>query len=172
MGQARRPAPDLRFAGHAAKSIALEIFRKIAEACAALNVQLVLSLGGGLEPERLGALSGDPLVVNFAPQLELVKRASVVITHAGLNTVLESLAEGVPLVCIPLGNDQPGVASRVKTHGAGVVIPPRRASVARLRSAVRTVLENDSYRLAARNFRLQCPRSTGSSRLRTSSKTR
>lgn len=130
----------------------LEIFRKIAEACANLNVQLVISLGGGLEPDRLGTLGGDPLVVRFAPQLELVKRASVVITHAGLNTVLESLAVGVPLVCIPLGNDQPGVASRVATHGAGVVVPPRRASVARLRSAVRTVLENDSYRRAARKL--------------------
>jgi zeaxanthin glucosyltransferase len=130
----------------------LEIFRKIAEACAELNVQLVISLGGGLEPERLGALNGDPLVVRFAPQLELVKRASVVITHAGLNTVLESLAEGVPLVCIPLGNDQPGVASRVATHGAGFVVPPRKASAERLRSAVRAVLKNDSYRSAARRL--------------------
>jgi zeaxanthin glucosyltransferase len=130
----------------------LDIFRKIAEACAGLNVQLVISLGGGLDPDRLGNLSGDPVVVRFAPQLELVKRASLVITHAGLNTVLESLAEGVPLVCIPLGNDQPGVASRVATHGAGIVVPPRRASAERLRSAVRAVLENDSYRSAARRL--------------------
>jgi MGT family glycosyltransferase len=97
-------------------------------------------------------VSGDPLVVRFAPQLELVKRASLVITHAGLNTVLESLAEGVPLVCIPLGNDQPGVASRVATHRAGVVVPPRKASTERLRSAVREVLEDESYRNAARQL--------------------
>jgi zeaxanthin glucosyltransferase len=130
----------------------LGIFRKIAEACAGLKVQLVISLGGGLEPDRLCNLSGDPLVVRFAPQLELVKRASLVITHAGLNTVLESLAEGVPLVCIPLGNDQPGVASRVATHGAGVVVSPRKASAKRLRSAVREVLEDESYRNAARQL--------------------
>ncbi|MEI9968577.1 MAG: nucleotide disphospho-sugar-binding domain-containing protein [Terracidiphilus sp.] len=130
----------------------LDIFRKIAEACAGLNVQLVISLGGGLEPDRLGNLSGDPLMVKFAPQLELVKRASLVITHAGLNTVLESLVEGVPLVCIPLGNDQPGVASRVATHGAGIVIPPRKASAERLRAAVCAVLEDKSYRNAARKL--------------------
>jgi zeaxanthin glucosyltransferase len=129
-----------------------DIFRKIAQACAELNVQLVISLGGGLEPDRLGALSGNPLVVRFAPQLEIVKRASVVITHAGVNTVLESLSEGVPLVCIPLGNDQPGVAARVKARGAGIVVPPRSANAKRLRSAVRAVLENDSYRLAARKI--------------------
>ncbi len=71
-----------------------EIFRAIADGCAGLPVQLVISLGGGLDPERLGAPSGDPVVVKYAPQLEIVKRADVVITHAGLNTTLESLAEG------------------------------------------------------------------------------
>ena len=129
-----------------------EKFRMIADACAALDVQLVMSLGGGLDQEQLGTLSGNPLVVNYAPQLDLVKRASVVITHAGLNTVLESLAEGIPLVCIPLGNDQPGVAARVKARGAGIVVPPRRVDAKRLRSAVQTILENDSYRLAARKI--------------------
>lgn len=129
-----------------------EKFRIIAEACAPLGVQLVMSLGGGLDREQLGDLSGDPLVVNYAPQLEIVKRASVVITHAGLNTVLESLSEGVPLVCIPLGNDQPGVAARVKAHGAGLVVPPRRVNPGRLRAAVQAVIENDSYRRAARKI--------------------
>ena len=63
------------------------IFRTIAEACAGLHAQLVISLGGGLDPARLGSLPGDPLVVRYAPQLEIVKRAAAVITHAGLNTV-------------------------------------------------------------------------------------
>lgn len=127
-----------------------EIFRKIAEACAGLPVQLVISLGGGIDPDRLGALSGDPLVVRYAPQLEIVKRAAVVITHAGINTALESLSEGVPLVCIPIGNDQPGVASRVAMRGAGLVVPWHRLTAKRLRSAVLTVLEDESYRHAAR----------------------
>ena len=65
------------------------IFRTITDACAGLGVQLLISLGGGLDPARLGKLAGDPLVVRFAPQLEILKRAALVITHAGLNTVLE-----------------------------------------------------------------------------------
>jgi UDP:flavonoid glycosyltransferase YjiC (YdhE family) len=125
------------------------IFRTIAEACAGLDAQLVISLGGGLDPARLGALAGDPIVVRYAPQLEIVKRAALVITHAGLNTVLESLAEGVPLVALPLGNDQPGVAARVKARGAGVVIPQQKLTVKKLRTAVRTVLEDGKYRAAA-----------------------
>jgi zeaxanthin glucosyltransferase len=89
-------------------------------------------------------------VVKYAPQLEIVKRAAAVITHAGLNTTLESLAEGVPLVCIPLGNDQPGVAARVAARGACVVVPRRKLNAKRLRSAVRAVLKDEQYRCAAR----------------------
>ena len=126
------------------------VFRTIAGACAGLDAQLAISLGGGLDPARLGTLAGDPIVVRYAPQLEIVKRAAVVITHAGLNTVLESLAEGVPLVALPLGNDQPGVAARVAARGAGVVIPRRKLTAKRLRSAVQAVLGEERYRNAAR----------------------
>jgi UDP:flavonoid glycosyltransferase YjiC (YdhE family) len=128
------------------------IFRTIASACAGLHAQLVISLGGGLDPARLGILPGDPLVVRYAPQLEILKRAAAVITHAGLNTVLESLAEGVPLVALPLGNDQPGVASRVRARGAAVVIPQQKLTPGKLRSALQTVLENPAYRDSARKL--------------------
>jgi UDP:flavonoid glycosyltransferase YjiC (YdhE family) len=125
------------------------IFKTIAEACTGLNVQLVLSLGGGLDPARLQSLPGDPIVVRYAPQLELLKQAAAVITHAGLNTVLESLAEGVPIVAIPLGNDQPGVAARIAARGAGIVLSPARLSPTRLRAALQAVLQQQSYRTAA-----------------------
>lgn len=125
------------------------IFQTIAEACAGLNAQLVISLGGGLQPAALGKLAGDALVVHFAPQPELLKRAAIVITHAGLNTVLESLSEGVPMVAVPLGNDQPGVAARLKARGACVVVSRYRFSSARLRKAVLLVLRDARYREAA-----------------------
>jgi zeaxanthin glucosyltransferase len=129
-----------------------DIFRTIAAACASLPVQLVMSLGAGIDRERLGVLPGDPIVVKYAPQLDLIKRATAVITHAGINTALESLAEGVPLVCIPIGNDQPGVAARVAARGAGVVVPRQKLNVKRLHAAVRKVLENDSYLNAAQKL--------------------
>jgi zeaxanthin glucosyltransferase len=125
------------------------IFRTIADACAGLDLQLLISLGGGLDLTGLGRLAGDPLVVRYAPQLEILKRAALVITHAGLNTVLESLSEGVPMVAVPLGNDQPGVAARVKAHGAGVVVPLRRLNRNSLRKAVMLVLQDTRYREAA-----------------------
>jgi MGT family glycosyltransferase len=138
-----------------------QIFRVIASACADLPVQLVISLGGGIDQARLGVLAGDPIVVKYAPQLDLIKRSAVVITHAGINTALESLAEGVPLVCIPLGNDQPGVASRVKSRGAGVVVPPRGLTAKRLHSAVLAVLQEESYRNAARKLQTSMQQTDG-----------
>ena len=126
------------------------IFRTIAEACAGLDAQLVIALGGGLDPATLADPPGKPLVVRYAPQLEILKRAALVITHAGINTVLESLAEGVPLVAVPLGNDQPGMAARVKARGAGVGVPRQRLNPATLRRAVLQVLRETSFRDAAR----------------------
>jgi MGT family glycosyltransferase len=137
------------------------IFRTIATACSTLPAQLVLSLGGGLIPEQLGPLPGDPIVVSYAPQLQLLKRASTVITHAGLNTVLESLAEGVPLVALPQGNDQPGVAARIAARRAGIVIPHSKLNPTRLREAIHQTLNHPTYRTAARSIQSEMQKIDG-----------
>lgn len=141
-----------------------EIFRAIAAACADLPAQLVISLGGGLDPQRLGTLPGDPVVVGYAPQLEILKQAALVITHGGLNTVLESLAEGVPLVVIPLGNDQPGVAARVRARGAGLVVSRRALAANKLRPAIEAVLNDRKFRQSAASLKAAMSRVDGLSR--------
>jgi zeaxanthin glucosyltransferase len=55
----------------------------------------------------------------------------------------------VPLICIPLGNDQPGVAARVAAHQAGIIVPRGKLTVERLRSAIVAVLSEERYRAAA-----------------------
>ena len=89
------------------------VFHKIAEACEELNAQLVISLGGAIDSNCFHELPGNPLVLNYVPQLELLKKVTLTITHGGMNTVLECLSNGVPMVVIPIANDQPGIASRV-----------------------------------------------------------
>ena len=128
------------------------VFHEIAAACAELDVQLVISKGRSAA-ETSQPLPGGPLVVPFAPQLELVRRSALVITHAGMNTVLEALAQGVPLVAVPITNDQPGVAARVARSGAGEVVPLRRLTARRLRAAVVRVLSQPSYRREAERLR-------------------
>jgi zeaxanthin glucosyltransferase len=78
-----------------------DVFRTIVAAVPKHKAtQLVLSIGNVLRPEQIGPLPKNAFVVNHAPQLELLKKASVCITHAGFNTVLEALTQGVPQVSI------------------------------------------------------------------------
>jgi MGT family glycosyltransferase len=123
-----------------------EIFRCIASACEELDAQLVISLGGADSPDSLPELPGSPLVVGYAPQLELLKKTTLTITHAGLNTALESLSNGVPMVAIPITNDQPGVAARLAWTGAGEFVPLSRLNVPKLRAVIQQVLTEDSYK--------------------------
>jgi MGT family glycosyltransferase len=128
-----------------------EVFRMIATACAGVDAQLLFSLGGGLSRAALGPLPGQPLVVDYVPQRALLRRAMLTINCAGLNTTLDSLTCGVPLVAIPVGEDQPGVAVRIARANVGRIVPIERASVTALRDAIHTVLEDPQYRTAARD---------------------
>ena len=129
-----------------------DMFATIAEAVAPLNVQLVISLGSAdQDAASLAArCPGDPVVVPVAPQLQLLDRATLAITHAGLNTALESLARGVPMVAIPITNDQPGVARRLEWLGLADVVLPRHLTAPRLRAAVERMLGDPGYRARAR----------------------
>jgi MGT family glycosyltransferase len=117
------------------------------------DVQVVLSVGKNISPENLGRIPSNTIVVRSAPQIELLKRAALCITHAGLNTVLESLAHGVPMVAMPIGYDQPGVAARIAHHGAGEFIELDELTTKRLRGLIKKVLHDPSYRERANYFR-------------------
>ena len=67
-------------------------------------------------------------------------------THAGLNTTLEALAQGVRLVAIPITNDQPGVAARILASGTGLFLPLAQLNAEALRGLVDEVLGTPSYR--------------------------
>lgn len=122
------------------------VFCMIADACMELDAQIVISLGGGLDPKEFQNLPGSPIVVKYAPQLELLQRASLNITHAGLNTTLESLSYGVPMVAIPVTDDQPGIAARIAWTGAGEFVMLSQLSVSKLRGAIKRVLTKESYK--------------------------
>jgi MGT family glycosyltransferase len=129
------------------------VYTHILEAVEPLeDVQVVLSVGKNINPESLGPIPSNTIVVRSAPQIELLKRAALCITHAGLNTALESLAHGVPMVAIPIGYDQPGTAARIAHHGTGDFIEVDELTTDRLRSLIEKVLHDLSYRERADYF--------------------
>ena len=127
-----------------------EIFECIAKSCLSLDVQLVISLGN---PQAQPIdLPGDPIVVPFAPHQKLIERSKVVVTHAGMNTVLTALGCGVPLVAIPITNEQPGIASRLARTKAGKMLQLSKLNEITLRTAISEVLSESSYRIKAQQL--------------------
>jgi zeaxanthin glucosyltransferase len=141
-----------------------DCFRIMAEACAGLDVQLVLSLG---KPGNTGDLKlpGNPIIRGYVPQLELLARAAVTITHAGMNTTMHSMHFGVPAVAVPLAHDQPAIAARLARTGAGLVLASSRFTPTRLRATVAELLPDSSaYRLRARFLQQRIASSGGVAR--------
>jgi zeaxanthin glucosyltransferase len=140
----------------------LDVFRAIVAGLAKhKDVQLVLSIGDQLDPNQLGPVPNNAIIVKRAPQLELLKQTSVCITHAGLNTVLESLAQGVPQVAIPVGNDQPGVAARIAQKQTGVVTSLEKLTAEHLSTLLNEVLNNSTYRHNARKLQKAIAKANG-----------
>jgi MGT family glycosyltransferase len=125
----------------------LDVFRTIVAALAKhKDLQLVLSVGDQVDPEEVGPVPSNAIIVKQAPQLELLKQTSVCITHAGLNTVLESLAQGVPQVAIPVTFEQPGVAARIAQKQTGVVTSLDKLTADYLSTLLDEVLTDSIYR--------------------------
>jgi zeaxanthin glucosyltransferase len=131
----------------------VDVFRTIVAALSKhKDLQLVLSVGDQIDPEQIGAVPNNAIIVQRAPQLELLKQTSVCVTHAGLNTVLESLTQGVPQVAVPVTFDQPGVAARIAHHQTGVVTSLDKLTADHLSTLLDEVLTNSTYRDNARKL--------------------
>jgi MGT family glycosyltransferase len=137
-------------------------FSTIAEAVGTRpGMQLVLSIGESLDPWKINSLPSNSIVVKNAPQMEILKRATLCITHAGLNTALESLAQGVPMVAIPVSTDQPGVAARIAYTKTGAYVPLQELTAPRLSTLIDEVLTNPEYRQNANKMREAISRANG-----------
>lgn len=138
------------------------VYRIMLDAVRAIpGIQVVLSVGYNINLDDLGPIPSNTIVVNSAPQIELLKRAALCITHAGLNTTLESLAQGVPMVAIPIGFDQPGVAARIAYHGVGEFVEVEDLTVKRLSELIQQVRRDQSYYDNARYFQRMIARTRG-----------
>ena len=87
-------------------------------------------------------------VVRSAPHAEVLQHASAVVTHAGHGTAIKALAQGVPVVAMPIGRDQPDVAARLVASGAGLRLRPG-IVCGKIAAAVGRVLNEPSFAAAA-----------------------
>ena len=123
-------------------------FRKIAKACRELGYQLLVAHCGGLRPHEADRL-GATWVTDFAPQRAALARADLLVTHAGVNTVLDALATDVPMLALPMAFDQPGMAARVIHAGVGLRASCRFATTRCIRTALERLMHERSFRRQA-----------------------
>ena len=86
-------------------------------------------------------------ILDWAPQKDILRRADLMITHGGLNSIKECVHFEVPMICFPIGRDQPGNAARIKFHRLGLVGNVERSSVAQIRKMIREIELNPIYRI-------------------------
>src|SRR5215470_1655115 len=139
-----------------------EIFRAIEASARRLkNLQFVLAIGNQITPEQIGETASNVLTVAYSPQIELLKRSSLCITHAGLNTVLEALSFGVPLLAIPITNDQPGVAARIAHKKVGLVVSQDNLASSDLPALITYAVEDSTLRANAGHLRESISKTDG-----------
>lgn len=129
-------------------------------ACAAigrLGARAVVTTGP-IDPATL-PVSEDIVAASSLPHNQVLPHAQAVVTHCGLGTVHRALIHGVPILCQPIGRDQPDVAARVTAAGAGLRLGPN-TSVRRVAQALSRLLSEPAFAEQARTTGVRLQAST------------
>jgi UDP:flavonoid glycosyltransferase YjiC (YdhE family) len=133
----------------------LDVFRLVIDAVRDDDIALIVTVGGHNDPANLGPQPDNVVVHRYIPQGVLLPRCHAVVTHGGAGTTLGALAFGVPLLFLPQGADQYANAERVVAAGAGRQLLRDELSVDSVRDSLRAVLDDASYRRAAKRIQAE-----------------
>lgn len=122
-----------------------DFFRTCLEAFANSNYQVVMSVGNNVSLDALGPIPYNFIVREFVPQLEILQRASLFITHGGMNSASEAMYYGIPLLVIPQAQDQFYVAKRVKKLKAGEMLSMQDVQAQILRQVADNIIANPMF---------------------------
>ena len=115
----------------------VELMRSLIGSLAAAPYRVVVSKGP--QHEQL-ELAGNMTGSEFLPQVSVLPRVDLVITHGGNNTVTESLRFGKPMVVLPLFWDQYDNAQRLHDTGFGIRLDTYRHAPEELTAAIERLL--------------------------------
>jgi MGT family glycosyltransferase len=138
-----------------------EFFKLCFEAFADQPWQVVLAVGRKFDVATLGVVPENFLLAPYVPQLELLPHTSLFVTHAGTNSVMESMYYGVPMVLIPQQPEQGLHARRVEEMGLGLVLDKGKLSAATLRETVERVAQDAGYRERSQQMQQEIRQSGG-----------
>lgn len=116
------------------------------------DVTVVVTTGGRPVSQIQIPLPANTYVAEYLPHDVLLPRVDVMVTNGGYGAVQRALSVGVPLVVAGQTEDKPEVAARVEYFGAGVNLRSGTPGPGEVRTAVRDVLDNATYRANARRL--------------------
>lgn len=127
-------------------------FRTCLDAFVGAEEFVIMSTGGRIAPESLGALPENVAVHSWVPQGEVLRRAALFVTHGGLNSVHDGLTLGLPLLLIPQQEEQTFNAMRVVELGAGLMLKRSQVTAERLRASAARLLAEPQYAATSRRI--------------------
>jgi UDP:flavonoid glycosyltransferase YjiC (YdhE family) len=130
-----------------------DLFARVLAGLRDLPVNVVATVGPGIDPAELGPQPARIRIERYVPQSHLLPHCAAVVSHGGSGSVIGALAHGLPSVLLPMGADQPLNAARCADLGVGRVLDVIGATPALVREAVAAVLEDPGYRSAAERLR-------------------
>lgn len=119
-------------------------YRKCIRAFEHENVQVIMSIGSVVNKDRLGKIPDNFSIYSFVPQLEVLSNTDVFITHGGMNSIMESLYYGVPMIVIPFITDQPLNAKRIEELQLGKKLEFRKITSEMIRTTTLSVMKNSA----------------------------
>ena len=133
-----------------------DFFRSCIDAFAALPANVLLVVGRATDPADFQSPSSNIVVRAVVPLLAALRQAAVFVTHGGMNSVMEGLHFGVPMVVIPQQVEQFLIGQAVADRGAGLVLrhhlSGKKIGAAELQATVKALLEDSSYTASARTL--------------------
>lgn len=128
------------------------LFRTVLDAFSDGEYGVVMAVGSAETAAALGPLPAHTLLRPYVPQRAVLQRTDVFVTHAGTNSVYESLLAGVPMLMLPQGGDQPIVAEHIEALGAGCWLRDPNLAAASLRTLTDAVLAEGTMAARARTL--------------------
>jgi UDP:flavonoid glycosyltransferase YjiC (YdhE family) len=124
-------------------------------------VNVLVATGHDVDPHDLGALPDNARAERYLPQPLVLDRSDVVVCHGGAGIMFASLSSGVPLLLVPQGVDQFNNADRCVARGVARVIPPGQFTADAVRTSVRALLAEPSFRENARAVQVEIAQMPG-----------
>ena len=122
----------------------------VLDAAATLPARILATRGPGLAGTAF-RVPANAVIVDAAPHDEVMREASLVVTHCGHGTVMRALAHGLPMLCLPMGRDQNDNAARIVARCAGLRLTPN-AEPEAIRAVLTTLLADTQFADSAKRL--------------------